>query len=211
MAAGSPRLSMNGVDFSTPAESNLTPTASGQFLTAVYGQFCFAEDTGRIFMCLGSGVWAPFTPNLIAAPGGAGSEAVLEKLLTGLTDNTATNLAVVTIPNVLAAGVLEVLLSAGMGDGDSAEASIYTVAFSRIAGANAKITISTKSIIALVTGASGNAVATLSNTAVGGGLTAVNTFQLQAKVARSAGTATNHTLMARMRLLNNVAGGLTIA
>jgi hypothetical protein len=204
-----PRISWQGVDLSGPV-SYLTASGSPA-LNGTFGQIFFAEDTGQFWVCVGSGLWSVVAAPGTVAPGGAGSYSPLIKSLSALVDNTATNLCLVTIPNVIAGGGLGITVSGTLGDGDSTETSYWTVAFSRVAGANAKATISSKSSASQTTGAAGNAAVTISNTAVGGAVGAVNTFQMQAKVARSAGSAAGHQLTAIIEVINNFGGGITVA
>jgi hypothetical protein len=117
----------------------------------------------------------------------------------------------VTVPNVLAIGGLAFTVCGGLGDGDSGQQSYWTAAISRIGGANAKLTLSAIQNAVNTTGATANAAVTLSAQAVSGGVSATNTFQLQAKVARSAGTSNNHTLSCVIEILNNTTGGITVA
>lgn len=175
------------------------------------GCLFYATDTGRLWVSQGAGVWAVVSAPGASGPGGAGSYAPLIKALTGLTDNTATNLAVVTVPNVIAGAGLAFTVVGTLGDGDSSEQSYWTAAISRVAGAVAKLTLSSKANNVNTTGAAGNAAVTLSSQAESGGATAVNTFQLQGKVARSAGTSTGHSLLCIIEVLNNLAGGVTVA
>lgn len=204
-----PRISEYGCDISGP-EANVNPATQVPFNTATFGQTYFAEDTGRTFICIGSGVWTPVSTYGLAQ-GAAGSITPVSKLLTAMADNTPVNLCLVTIPNAIMGAAIGFTVLGTLGDGDSSESSYWTAAFSRIAGANAKIAISAKGNNAATAGATANAAVTLSNTAVSGAVGAVNTFQMQIKVARSAGTSTNHVVVADIMLLNGFASGITVA
>jgi hypothetical protein len=160
---------------------------------------------------VGSGIWTAVSSSNLLAPNAAGGEVMLNKILTALADNVATNLAVVTIPNAIHSFSLGVQVLGSLGDGDSTETSFWNIAVSRVTGANAKMVIGAKTGAAVTVGVSGNSAVTLSNTAVGGAVGAVNTFQLQAKIARSAGAATNHVLVCSAMCLNGFATGVTIA
>lgn len=118
----------------------------------------------------------------------------------GLSDNTAATLITVVIPNGIATAILSLTVGGGLGDGDSCESSTWTIAFSRIAGAAAKCTVGAKATNAATTGAAGNAAVTVSAAAVVGANTATQTFAIQAKVARSAGTADNHDICVEAQL-----------
>ena len=191
-------------------EANLT-AANSPMLNADVGCYYYAEDTGRLWWCTGQGVWTCVGFGGLGAPGGAGSYTPLLKLLIGMTDATGKNLAVITVPNVLAVGGIAMTVLAGLGDGDSAEQSYWTLAVSRIAGANALIAVSTKANAVHTTGATANAAATIASGSVSGGVTAVNTFQLTGAVARSAGSSTGHTMLVAFEIMNNVTGGITVA
>jgi hypothetical protein len=147
---------------------------------------------------------------VLGAEGGVAGKVELTNQKTAV-DNTNAGLFRVSIPNAINAGALEVVVSGVLGDGDSTDSKKYIVSFSRIAGANALVAISSAVGAAATTGATANAVTTGTMTAVAGGVTAVNTFDFQAKVARSAGAATNHVISARAILLNSQASGITIA
>lgn len=128
-----------------------------------------------------------------------------------LLDNTTTDFFTVTVPNSIAAASVDLLVSSGLGDGDSTDTARYTLGISRIAGANAKMVISAKSVVGATAGATGNAVITTTASAVAGAVGAVNTFTIVIKNARSAGAATNHPTTAIAKLVNNLAAGVTIA
>src|SRR5436190_1052778 len=131
--------------------------------------------------------------------------------ITGLTDATATTIGTLTIPNVQAAGGLQLTVCSALGDGDSAEVSTYPIAVSRIAGAAAKVVVGTKAMVAATAGATGNAAVTVTAGAVTGAITGPQTIAIQVAVARSAGTAANHDLVATAQVYNARAGGITFA
>jgi hypothetical protein len=192
-------------------------TTAGHLLNGDPGMTFYATDTRRTWVCDGpvtggtGSAWSCVSSG-DGRPGIAGSQMLIQKLLTGLADNVATNLCLITIPNAINACIVGLDILGALGDGDSAEASINTVAISRVAGAAAIINLSTKSVTAQTTGASGNAAITLSNVAVAGANNAQQTFQLQAKVARSGGVSTNHVLSACIYLINGFGpGGITIS
>jgi hypothetical protein len=189
-------------------EINLTTITN--LLSATFGQTFFAEDTLRTWMCVGSGTWACVSHSGIV-PSGAGGYFPVLKLLTGMADNTNVNLCLVTIPNAIMGCILAFTVQGTQGDGDSTESSYWTCAVSRVAGANAKMLFSAKGNSAATVGVTSTVAATLSNTAVSGAVGAVNTFQIQAKVARSAGASTGHVLVASIEVLNGFASGCTVA
>jgi hypothetical protein len=131
--------------------------------------------------------------------------------INGLTDATATTIATLTIPNAQSAGGLKLTVCAALGDGDASEVSIWTIAVSRIAGAAAKAVVGTKGGIAATAGATGNAAVTVTAGAVVGANTAQQTIAINVAVARSAGTAANHDLVADAQIFNVRGGGITFA
>jgi hypothetical protein len=131
--------------------------------------------------------------------------------VSALTDNTPATIGTLTIPNAKAAGGLKLTICGALGDGDSAELSVWTVAVSRIAGAATAAVISTKGSNANTPGATGAAAVTVTAVAAVGAITATQTIAIQAKVARSAGTASNHDLVIDAQVYNVGAGGITFA
>lgn len=123
-----------------------------------------------------------------------------------LVDNTATDIFTVTVLNQIAGAAIQVFVSSTLGDGDSTDSAIYTVGISRIAGAATKATVSTKSVVGLVAGATANAVVTIAATAMTGAISATQTFTLTVKNARSTGAADSHKTMAWASLLCNTSG-----
>jgi hypothetical protein len=149
-----------------------------------------------------------------AIPGGAKSYYSIIKSASALADNTATDFdvaCVVTVPNANGAASIGILVHGSLGDQDSAEASYWTIAVSRIAGAATKATVSAKSSNVNTAGATANAAVTVSVTAMTGAVGATQTFKIQVKVARSAGASTNHDAVAVIELLNLKAAGISIA
>lgn len=149
-----------------------------------------------------------------AVAGGAKSYYSIIKSATLLADNTVTDFDVactVTVPNVNGAASIGILVHASLGDQDSAEASYWTIAVSRIAGAATKAVASAKSSNVNTAGVTANAAATVSVSAMTGAVGATQTFKIQVKVARSAGASANHDVVAVIELLNLKAAGVSIA
>lgn len=203
-----PNMSFYGHDLAG-LESALT--TSPNLLNADAGVYYFATDTLRVWACQGAGLWQLINANNNGVPGSAGSIVSITKLLTGMTDATATNLFTATLPNLLLGGGINIDVAGTLGDGDSTEMSTWNAALSRVAGANAKTTISTIGEAAIITGAAGNAAVVITNAAVSGGVTAANVFQYKATVTKSAGSSANHFLLAQIKLLNSIAAGIVIA
>jgi hypothetical protein len=131
--------------------------------------------------------------------------------INGLADATAVTIGTLTIPNVQAAGGLDLTICGALGDGDAAEVSMWTIVVSRVAGAAAKAVVGTKAAIAATAGAVGNAAVTVTAAAVVGANTGPQTIAIQVAVARSAGTAANHDLVADAHVYNVRGGGITFA
>lgn len=145
--------------------------------------------------------------NAAVGAAGAVTEIVVTKVLV---DNTLTDFATVTVPNSIAFAGITVEVVSGLGDGDSAQMSIWNQAVARIAGAAAAVTTSAVGVSATKAGATANAVVTVAASAIAGAVGAVNTFTVQIKNARSAGAAAGHPTTAIIRLINPAAAGVSI-
>jgi len=150
-------------------------------------------------------------PAFGVATGGVGSETIGTFFKTGLTDAAATQIAVVTIPNAVHGGIVEIEALGVLGDGDSCSVAKYQAAFSRITGANALKVLSAAVTEAHTTGATANATTTITLGTVTGAVGASNTFAINITVTRSAGASTNHVGVVSCKLLNAFASGLSIA
>lgn len=125
-------------------------------------------------------------------------------------DNTNAGLFRVSIPNAIHGAGVELFITGAQGDGDSSDSKQYNISFSRIAGA-ASLGVISSAIGDAATVGTSTAVVTASLTSVAGGNTVTQTFDIQAKLARSAGASTSHVLTAQVRLINANASGITIA
>lgn len=141
---------------------------------------------------------------------GANGSAVTISNNKTLTDNTVTDFYTVTVPNIIAGGSIDLLVSSTLGDGDSTDTARYTIGISRITGAATKAVASAKSIVGATAGAGANAVITATVSAMAGAVGAAQTFTVTVKNARSAGAADNHKTTTVATLLSNV-GGITMA
>lgn len=144
-----------------------------------------------------------------AAAGAAGAvtQLIVNKTLS---NNAFTDFATVTVPNVIGGCGIKVEVESTLGDGDSTQMSIWNIAVARIPGANGAATTSAVGVSATKNGASGNAVVTVQASAFSGAVGATQTFTVQIKNARSAGSADNHPTTAIITLLNAAASGSTI-
>lgn len=144
-------------------------------------------------------------------PGSPGSTIEINKVLTGLADNVVTTLATVTVPNATLGAGVTVIVNGTLGDGDSSQQSVVDIGISRIAGAATKAVAGAAVGPGATAGVTGNAVATVSVTGMTGAVGGTQTFDIQVKVARSAGVSTNHVVAARIALVNGLGGGVSIA
>lgn len=147
--------------------------------------------------------------------GAAGSRSTILKQLTGIVENTATDILTITVPNVSggAGGRIEVISTITQTShiGDSTRTIYYLWAVTRLAGAVAVLTVTVitgGSVIA--TKASGYTFTSLlAGSAVTGGATAVNTFTIQ--ITNDASTDSTTTATVYAECINSLAGGTTIA
>lgn len=198
-------VSIHGHDLAGNSSTN----QSAQNLDA--GETFYDDSIGQLFVCSAAGIIVPVNEMGNVAKGAAGNYSPVLKKLTAMVDNTATNLAVVTVPNAIHGACLKVTIMGTLGDGDSTQVAEYLVSLSRITGAASKITISSALNATRTNGATANASVTLTNVAVAGANSASQTFQLQATVARSAGASSNHVCVAKIELLNGFGTGITIS
>lgn len=184
-AAGSPpELQATGDD--TNIDAKITPKGTGRVLAGVGLQ-------------------------IGATSGAANSAGLIVKSLTALADATDGVLGVITVPNALLGAGVRVTVMGALGDGDSVQVAVYTIAISRVSGANAKAVVSAEGVAANTAGATANADVAVSVSAVSGAVGASNSFNIQARVTRSAGASTNHFITAEIQILNALASGVTVA
>lgn len=184
-----------------PSSNSIRVDSSTEEL--VYGTGAIAAMSGAEKRVLASDI-----------PGSAMGFQEIKKFATALADATATDFnvaCVVSVPNQNLVGAVEVELVGALGDQDSAEASFWTIAISRIAGAAVKAVVSAKGNAANTAGVTANAAGAIT-VVVAGGVGAVNTINIKVTVTRSAGASTTHDAFARLTLLNikSTGGGLTI-
>lgn len=174
------------------------------------------ENTGiTIFDALGN-LTIPVGANIQqGAKGGAASRQTLQNQIAGIVDATATTLFTVTVPNVSGGAGIRILCSSVITQtshvGDSTRTVEYLCSVTRLAGAVAVITISiiTGGTVIATKAAGFTLTSTLAATAVSGGATAVNTFQIQVTNTGSTASTTTATFFAEC--LNSLAGGISIA
>lgn len=151
--------------------------------------------------------------------GGVGSCQSIVKNLTALADGgSGTTLFTVTVPNINCGAAFLIVLTASIGDDttlnyDSTDVVLYTLAVSRISGANTVNNLSAVGVRATTTGAvsTRTCAATLVNSGLAGGATAQQTFNVRVVVTPSGGTYGKNIAMGRITCLNEIASGITIA
>lgn len=166
-----------------------------------------------------SSVLAKFRINLGGVPGGASAQSQLTKAVTGFADTTAKDVFTVTVPNAKHAAVIEVdvlaALGAGgaIGAGEATRVSKYQVVLARTAGVAVAAAASAAIGGAAATVAGGDAITSVVVTvsSITGAVGAVNTFTIKVAVTRSGAGATNHTVVATARILNQNVAGVTIS
>ena len=154
-----------------------------------------------------------------ATVAGAATRYEWQKSVTGIADNTFTDVFTVTVPNNAHSASLRVRLTGSAGAGgaiganESTQDAEYMINVARTAGVNAVATIgAVVGQAAAATVAGGNNIAVSAQlSAISGAVGASNTFTIQVKVARAAGTATNHTCFGYAELLNANSNGITIS
>lgn len=184
---------------------------SGNLTNADPCSIYYATDTKQFWVCQGAGVWQTVGSAGMPAPGAAGSVRSVTKLLTAQADNTFATVCNVTVPNGIMGGGLRVQVTGILGDGDSAEMTQYHAGISRISGAATGITFSSAIGAATNNGVTGNAQISIQNGSITGATNATQTIPVQLKVARSAGTSSNHVVVATIELMNGFGSGMTIA
>ncbi len=150
------------------------------------------------------------------AAGAATTARVITKKVTGIADNTPTDVLTVTIPNANHAGALRLLLLSSNGSTDAFESSRAAqglVVFQRNTGVVAVATAAAIADGVIATNATGgSATHTLAYavSAVSGAAGAANTFTVTVTIDDSGNLGSNQ-VVAMAELLNAEATGITIA
>lgn len=156
-------------------------------------------------------------PTQGGAPGAALTVATLRKRVSAIADNTATTVLTITVPNVLASGVVRVRLvgiagaSGAIGAGEDVTSVSYDISVTRTAGVAMAAVASTAygSAAAAVTGA-GTMTAVAAITLTGEGVTVTNTAVFKVTIDQSS-TSTLHKCLVLADVYNDLAGGITIS
>ena len=139
------------------------------------------------------------------------------KSTTGITDNTATDVLSVSVPNVTLAASLLVTLTGSLGAGGAVGAYeatgtvAYRISIAKRAGAAAVVTASSAfgSAMANVAGAATITV-TAAASAIAGG-TGANTFTVKATIAKGSGSSAAHVCSVHAELVDASGGGVKIS
>lgn len=156
--------------------------------------------------------------NLGGFPGGPTTRTEVVKAVTGFADTVAKDVFTVTVPNSTQAAMIDVevlgVMGAGgaVGAGETVRISKYQVAVVRRAGLAAVVAVSSAigGATAAVAGASALTSVVVSASSVSGANGVTQTFTIKVAITKTAGSADNHTAVARATLLNQNATGITI-
>lgn len=201
---------VNGKDI-----SGTTLALNASLAGADAGQLYYDTTVNQLFVCIGSGT---FPANWVAiggagnvAAGAAGSVRSVRKILTALVDATFTDVATVTVPNQIGGAGIRVAAVGILGDGDSTSMTQFHGAVSRVAGAATGCTFAAAIGAGTNNGVSGNSAVAIQASGMTGAVGATQTFTVQMKVTKSAGSSASHVLVATLELLNGFDSGITIA
>jgi hypothetical protein len=197
-------ISWNGADMSGDITTN------GTIDQIPVGQTFFDVPTKTLYVCQSTNVLAAIGSSGALPAGSAGAVNSVRKVLAALTDNTFTNVCTLTVPNGIMGAGLHVSAVGILGDGDSAQMAEYNGAISRITGAATGCTLGAAIGAATNNGVTANASIAIQASANAGANSATQTFTLQMKVTKSAGSSANHVLVATVTLMNGFGSGITI-
>lgn len=151
--------------------------------------------------------------------GAAGADTVLTKTITAIADATATPVLAVSVPNSSGAATIPIVLSCSEGAGGAVGAYEQTftaygqVVVTRFAGAAAVATATTLADTgaAHVSGADSTGSLAYAASAISGGASATDTFNITVTVSHGTGSATNHVCVIQADVLNATAAGVTVS
>lgn len=165
--------------------------------------------TTRVFELLSS----------VSTTGGSATSVTSKiRAVTGIANNTATDVFTVTVPNASHMATIRVTLSGSLGAGGAIGAGeatgniSYDFAVTRTAGVAAAVGVSSAygSSTAAVAGAATITISAAAS-AISGAVGATNTFTIQVTIARGSGSSTNHTCRATAEIINANASGITVS
>lgn len=199
--------------------SAIAPTAAGAANTVLIGNGASADPTFSA---------SPIVTTLAATTsrvlGGTGIAAAattfmdLTKVVTGIANNTATDVITVTVPNAAHAAMITVDITGSLGAGGAIGAfeatgvTRYQIAVARTAGVATVATASSAigGATSAVAGASTITVTAVVS-AITGAVGVTQTFTIQVTIAHGSGSSTNHSAVIRCAVLNANATGITIS
>lgn len=187
-----------------------TLSSNQTVLSADAGHTFYDTTLQQLYVCTGSGVFVPVGVAGNVAAGAAGAvKSVTKRILP--VDATFTDVATITVPNAIHGAGIRVTAVGILGDGDSASCTQFHGAISRIAGAATGVTFGAAITAGTNNGVTANASVAIQASAIAGAVGAQQTFTVQMRVSRSAGTSGPHVLVATVEVLNGFAAGITIA
>lgn len=143
------------------------------------------------------------------AVGDPGTSQRRVKKVTGLTDDTMTDLFTVTVPNGNHAAGLFVRVVGALGDNDSTACDEYIVAITRQTGE--ATVVEGDVMVTAVSQPSATGAETITMvfgcTAMTGAVGATQTFTVQGKVTKGGGSSSSHTIMCAAEMLNHNTAG----
>lgn len=147
------------------------------------------------------------------------SRTEANKQVTAISNNVATAVFTVTVPNAQHNATIEVeltgILGAGgaIGAGEASSTNSYKINVSRTAGVNAVASAVSTAFGAAASNVAGAATVTTTGTvsSISGAVGATNTFTINVTIVRSGGSSDNHVCLAYAKLMNANATGITIA
>lgn len=150
--------------------------------------------------------------------GGAITDYILTKEVTGLTDNTYTDVLTVTVPNAAESATIPIVINARLGAGGAIGADECTgtaygqVVVARTAGVNAVGTAVALSNAGSACVAGATTIATAYQlSSISGAVGAVNTFTIQVRVTKGGGSSAAHKVDVSVDTLNANAAGITVS
>lgn len=157
--------------------------------------------------------------NLNAAAGGQDSVARFTKTVTGISNNVATTVLTVTVPNAAHSAYVVVKYCAWLGAGGAVGAhegtarAITSYTFNRVAGVNAQggIAVILATAAQAVSGGSSLTLTAGTLSSVAGGVAETNTFTIAVTIARASGSSDNHGVFLEIEVMNVNASGVTVA
>lgn len=152
------------------------------------------------------------------ALGAATTGTRLLKSVTGIANNTATDIITVTVPNAAHSATLKVTLTGSLGAGGAIGANeatgttSFNVPIARTAGV-ATVPATATAYAVTNTNVAGAATITVTYaiSAISGAVGATQTFTVTVTIARGSGSSTNHTCLVDAEILNANATGITIS